>query len=402
MYMETEKEQLLRKFGEWISFVVDLGKYNEQIWDQRIVADKWTVREVVIHILRWDDYFFEEAIAKAGAGLPLTVKHLDYDVFNLSARTYGKTAAIADLVHQAVQSRHRIIAVLSGLTEEQYTATYRDADGQPFEAEQYLKDFIGHDQHHINQIKQRIHFRIEEMSLNGWPALQTVVYDGWLLRFANGYTKRSNSISPLYGHTLELDAKIRTCETLYAKRGIRPVFKITPFIQPASLDDKLASLGYEFIDHTLVKTIHLEEVREPSHSEIWLGNAPSESWLDAVAMFSGLSEEQRTVTRMMMEQSPLLKCFAVLHDNGLPVACGLAVIEDGWIGLYDIVTDPGNRNRGFGEQLILHLLQWGRREGATQGYLLVVKNNAPANRIYDKIGYVQQYEYWYRVQADEN
>lgn len=400
--METEKEQLLRNFGEWISFVTDLGKYNEWIWDQCIAADKWTVREVVIHILRWDDYFYEEAIAKAGAGLPLTVKHLDYDVFNLRARTFGKTAAIEDLVRQAVQSRQRIITVLSGWTEEQFTATYQDGDGQPFEAGQYMKDFIWHDQHHINQIKQRIHFRIEEMSLNGWPALQTVVHDGWLLRFANGYTKRSNSISPLYGHTFDIEAKIRTCETLYAKRGIRTVFKITPFIQPASLDDKLASLGYDLIDHTLVKTIHLDEVSEPTHSDIWLENDLSESWLDAVAMFAGLSEEQRKVICMMMEQSPLSKCFAVLHDNGIPVACGLAVIEDGWIGLYDIVTDPGNRNRGFGEQLILHLLQWGRREGATKGYLLVVKHNAPANRLYDKIGYALQYEYWYRVQADEN
>lgn len=400
--METEREQLLQKFGEWIPFVTDLGTYNERIWDQRIAADKWTVREVVIHILRWDEFFYEEAIAKVSAGLPLTVKHLDFNVFNSSARTYGKTAAIADLVHQAVQSRHRIIEVLSGLTDEQYTATYQDGNGQPFEAGQYMKDFIWHDQHHIGQIKRRIHFRIEEMSLNGWPALQTVVHDGWLLRFANGYTKRSNSISPLYGNLLELDAKIRSCEQVYGQRGMRTVFKITPFIQPESLDDKLAALGYEFNDHSLVKTVHLDMVRQPSHSDICMENVPSEAWLDAVAMFSGLSEEQRTVTRTMMEQSPLSKCFAVLYDNGIPVASGLAVIEDGWVGLYDIVTDPGNRNRGFGEQLVLHLLQWGRREGATEGYLLVVKNNAPANRLYDKIGFEQQYEYWYRIQADKN
>jgi ribosomal protein S18 acetylase RimI-like enzyme len=183
---------------------------------------------------------------------------------------------------------------------------------------------------------------------------------------------------------------------------MRTVFKITPFIQPESLDDKLAALGYEFNDHSLVKTVHLDMVRQPSHSDICMENVPSEAWLDAVAMFSGLSEEQRTVTRTMMEQSPLSKCFAVLYDNGIPVASGLAVIEDGWVGLYDIVTDPGNRNRGFGEQLVLHLLQWGRREGATEGYLLVVKNNAPANRLYDKIGFEQQYEYWYRIQADKN
>jgi hypothetical protein len=29
----------------------------------------------------------------------------------------------------------------------------------------------------------------EELLLNMWPALQTKLYDGWILRFANGYTK---------------------------------------------------------------------------------------------------------------------------------------------------------------------------------------------------------------------
>ncbi|MNZ93074.1 putative acetyltransferase [compost metagenome] len=75
----------------------------------------------------------------------------------------------------------------------------------------------------------------------------------------------------------------------------------------------------------------------------------------------------------------------------------MAAMEDGWIGLYDIVTKADKRSRGYGEALVLHLLDWAKGKGATQGYLLVVKDNKPANRLYEKIGYKHQYDYWYRV-----
>ena len=45
---------------------------------------------------------------------------------------------------------------------------------------------------------------IEELSLSAWPPLQTMVLDGWVLRFAEGYTKRPNSVNPLYASTLGL------------------------------------------------------------------------------------------------------------------------------------------------------------------------------------------------------
>ncbi|GAK41770.1 N-acetyltransferase GCN5 [Paenibacillus sp. TCA20] len=80
---------------------------------------------------------------------------------------------------------------------------------------------------------------IEELSLNHWPSLSTLLYGGWLLRFANGFTKRANSIHPLYHSTGETLHKITECEKLYAANGLPAVFKITPFIHPAELDSTL-------------------------------------------------------------------------------------------------------------------------------------------------------------------
>ncbi|MDF2838169.1 MAG: family N-acetyltransferase, partial [Paenibacillus sp.] len=72
-------------------------------------------------------------------------------------------------------------------------------------------------------------------------------------------------------------------------------------------------------------------------------------------------------------------------------------VEDGWAGIYDLVTAPEARGRGYGERLTRGLFSYARTIGAELGYLLVVRDNAAANRLYDKLGFEKVYDYWYRV-----
>lgn len=76
------------------------------------------------------------------------------------------------------------------------------------------------------------HKIIEEISLNNWQPLSTLLYDGWVLRFANGYTKRANSVNLIHYSTNDLNLKIKECERLYSSKNLPTTFKITPFVQP--------------------------------------------------------------------------------------------------------------------------------------------------------------------------
>lgn len=53
------------------------------------------------------------------------------------------------------------------------------------------------------------HKTIEELSLSHWQPLSTLLYDGWVLRFAKGYTKRANSVQPIYDSTLMCIKRLR-------------------------------------------------------------------------------------------------------------------------------------------------------------------------------------------------
>jgi len=56
---------------------------------------------------------------------------------------------------------------------------------------------------------------LEELALTTWPALQQWLYDGWVVRFADGHTRRANSINPLYPSHQDAAAKIAQCEQWY-------------------------------------------------------------------------------------------------------------------------------------------------------------------------------------------
>jgi len=238
---------------------------------------------------------------------------------------------------------------------------------------------------------------VEELSMNAWPALQTMLYDGWVLRFADGYTRRANSINPIYPSFDDVSDKIRTCERMYRERGLNVVFKMTSAVCPAALDDVLAGHGYAVDAQTSVQTLDLGGMNQSPAQETTLAEAPSDDWLSAFREMSGIPERRGPVLRQMLHSIAPATCFASLRHGDKVIACGLGVLQAGFVGLFDIVTRPESRRQGYGTQLVLNILAWARQHGARTAYLQVMLNNAPALRLYSKLGFNEVYQYWYRV-----
>lgn len=239
--------------------------------------------------------------------------------------------------------------------------------------------------------------RIEEVSLNAWPALQQMLFDGWILRFSRGYTKRSNSINPLFGSTMDIGRKIDFCEKHYAERGLRPIFRLTPFSLPSDLDQVLESRDYAKTDHTLVLHLDLKDLDTRPAPSVELRDEPLDDWLGIFCRFKGAPVEKHQAHREILQAIPSRRFPASLVDAGRPVACGLGVLENDYFGLFDLVTDPQRRRRGYGTQLVSSLLRWAQEHGARHAYLQVESTNEPARRLYPRFGFQETYRYWYRI-----
>lgn len=240
---------------------------------------------------------------------------------------------------------------------------------------------------------------LEELSMNAWPALRTLLYDGWVLRFAEGYTRRANSVNPLYPSTRDALEKIEACERLYRGQGLAVIFKLTAASQPERLDEMLALRGYAADAPTSVQTLDLGKGAAALDPSVSIDAHLSDEWLAAYCRMGGVDRRREPVLRQMLSGVVPAHGFASVRQGGTLVACGMGVSQEGWVGLFDIVTDPAHRGQGHGTRLVSGLLAWGADNGARNAYLQVMLNNAPALRLYARMGFVERYRYWYRVSS---
>ncbi len=237
---------------------------------------------------------------------------------------------------------------------------------------------------------------LEELSLNAMPTLEMLHYDGWELRFANGYPRRAHSVQLLYPSLLPLGEKIDFVQAWYAARGQRTVYKLT-LAAPEGLEAALLARGYVQDAPTSVRTLDLAGFvpRPQSSAEVVMEPRLSDAWAQDYARLNEENPTRAASTRQLLERVGIDSAFVRLRLGGETVALGRGALDQGWVGFYEIATDARFRQQGWGRQLMLTILRWGIERGARNAYLQVMLNNEPALRLYGGLGFHEQYRYWY-------
>ncbi len=245
---------------------------------------------------------------------------------------------------------------------------------------------------------------LEELQMNALPSLQTVLYDGWVIRFADGYSNRANSVNPIYRSERDVNEKIAKCEEMFRRKGLKPVFKITPFVNPENLDEILAAKGYEIMLTTSVQTLDLINYGKPEgisgikHGDLHIKHGDLDSeWYESYCNFNNMSEDKRVIYRKMLDNLIPESFYTTMFLKDKIIGCGMAVIEKGFLGIFDITVREDQRNKGYGRQLVTALINHGLNYGVKTAYLQVMTNNFPAKHLYEKLGFEEEYKYYYRI-----
>jgi N-acetylglutamate synthase len=227
---------------------------------------------------------------------------------------------------------------------------------------------------------------LEERLVNLWPAVTTLMMDGWVIRMANGYSGRANSASAIQTGAELTPALLHLIEALFTQAGLSPCVRVTPVARRGTLEILLAR-GYRIKDHTLV-------MMAPIGSHIGAADAvqmepkPTPAWLSGVSAVQEPSKSNAAHLEAIVARIQLPAAFATVHEGSAPVGFGMAAVDRGYAEIGSVILAPAARGRGLGRTLVQALMSWAAEAGAAQAFLQVTQDNITARHLYGKLGFV--------------
>jgi ribosomal protein S18 acetylase RimI-like enzyme len=232
----------------------------------------------------------------------------------------------------------------------------------------------------------------EERLVNVWPAVSTLLMDGWAVRFANGYSGRANSASAVVRGARMDDRLLDAVERLYREAGLTPCLRLTPLCAP-EVAPLLRRRGYRVKDESAMMMLPLAGRAAMRDPRIRLEGAPSRAWLAGVSMRQEPSKRSADHLFAIVGQLRVPAAFATLAIEGEPVGFGMGAIDRGFAEIGSVMLDAGQRGRGLGRALVESLLAWASENGAERAFLQVDVRNTVARRLYDSLGFVELCRY---------
>ena len=243
--------------------------------------------------------------------------------------------------------------------------------------------------------------RLEELALNASGAFQSLLYDGWLLGFRPGPTKRLRCVNAFYSTSLPLAQKVDYCVRFYRSVSLPAIFRMLPFSQPPELDPYLERLGWSRFERTLVLRADVSTAPQVSVARDSVEIVDVPCWEEAAAGLLELAGAALSAAIERAKSYPLPHIGAIIRHQGEVVACGVAKLEGAHAGLFAVNTAPAHRRQGLARAIVSALLAEASRQGARVAYLQVTSDNEAALALYRPFGFAPVYDYWYRGPASE-
>lgn len=237
---------------------------------------------------------------------------------------------------------------------------------------------------------------IEKASFLGWPALSEQTDGTYTARFANGISKRVNSISFADAQdTDDFEARIAKLCAAYTAQNFAPILRITPLTPPHIAKYYMHQNWTELdISDVLIST-QLHDAIVANTAEFYHPTDGEFLQIQATLKEQPSLERETFAAQMQNLSTP---AQGIVHRDGNAPVASLLVACVGQIGMISaVVTAPQHRRQGHAAALMQTAHAWLASQNATCACLQVYSGNLGAKSLYSKLGYQHSYTYSYLI-----
>ena len=146
-------KKILSQFKDTLDDIQKLKDVKESQLKEPISKGKWSIREIVGHLYYWDKYNLEKMvpIMANGANLPQFPNH---DEHNKEAIAYMEDYSVESIIDAFIETRNELIESIFKVGEDVRFTIGKDK--RQFSGESFIKIFIKHDIHHLQQINGKL------------------------------------------------------------------------------------------------------------------------------------------------------------------------------------------------------------------------------------------------------
>lgn len=233
---------------------------------------------------------------------------------------------------------------------------------------------------------------IEAAGLKAWPALETERDGSWVLRAANGYTKRANSVQSMNPADDEnAAARLKYAADWLTARKLPAVFRVTPLTGRKTLQ-ALDAAKWSTFDESMLLATELPRAPPPD-SRTALLDIADPAFLAAQKALNGYDDETAGKLAAVLWTLAVPAAGVVLSVGNRPVASALMAVADGIVVTGNVITDPAERRNGYARAMMQSGLAWAHSQGARVAALNMLAANAAASALYQGLGYRYVYDY---------
>ncbi len=228
----------------------------------------------------------------------------------------------------------------------------------------------------------------EEVAANTMPSFAHVVYDGWLLRFTQGYSRHNNSVWPLYAGKLPLAEKLAFCEAQYQAQGSTCGFRLAGLPEQEAPEALLVERGYGRANPNLIMVRSYIDGPDVDITEL-----ARDEWLETIYRIRPGDLAIQAWKREVYQRLALPSHYVVVEREGTICGYGRSLRQGDILTVMDLWVQPDYRRQGVATQIAYALIQLGRRHGVTMASVGVNEDNDGARQLYERLDFANRYLY---------